>query len=219
MFLLLGPCAHPASLQQALPYCGTPEQVVLLFPSTGSFQRSSAFRQLQLTCWLGHTWDLVGQPYARQAEEGGHKTKDLHRREERKFPGQGPTTQASFLFLFSVSDPVIAVARTARGIMWPNHLIPTQRWGPAPGTPSWDPGQAWQPGLWVSTPQLFSSEATSLPIFGFMVTTELCPSHLLSFSWANKTEKGRIVHFSLGFKIFNIEMDFIGVVALFALYS
>lgn len=41
---------------------------------------SSVFRA-ELTCGLGHARDLVGQPHARQAEEGGQETKDLHERE------------------------------------------------------------------------------------------------------------------------------------------
>lgn len=51
------------------------------------------------------------------------------------------------------------------------------------------------------------------------VSTELGHATVLELSWANEKEKGGIVHFNLGFRMYNVQMDSIGVIALFAFHS
>lgn len=58
-----------------------------------------------------------------------------------------------------------------------------------------------------------------MPMFGFTFITELGVMPCTLIIWANNKEKGRIVHFNWGFKNFDVQMDFIGVVALFAFHS
>lgn len=79
---------------------------------------SSVFRP-ELTCGLGHTRDLVGQPHARQAEEGGQETEDLRKREgPGGAQGKGQSRRQPFQRLIPVPVSCTGCGREgARGLI------------------------------------------------------------------------------------------------------